>query len=317
MFSKLVGVLFSLHTFCSLPISTFFRHLHCLETVLAQVRSPAMTNHAFSWDQRSPVLPCNHYAHVTWPTLFQRNPPLAETCRTTDPLLLSNVFAATSSTTESKLEQRYATLLHASDVAYAEHIKGRLPMDVEAEVRYRTSALQELMGEIMRSIGPQTEDELILARSGLWPRISPRSLLEQLTLSQRHYLNAPWKKKLVDFGQAIAMLQRARRLSQLSSQEHRVEYEKEVHNDGKSGWNPLENPDWLLVELESNLLIRQVQAEIAMEMLQPSSGKNSVMQLNMGEGKSSVSIVLLLMQGTTFSDYQLIGHRSNSGCGAC
>jgi len=164
-------------------------------------------------------------------------------------------------------------------------------MDVEAEISYRTSALHELMGEIMQSIGPRVEDEFMLARSGLWPRISPRSLLEQLTLSQRHSLSAPWKKKLVEFGQAIAMLQRARRLSELSSHEHRAEYWREANNDGRSGWNPLENPDWLLVELESNLLIRPVQAEIAMEMLQPNSNQNCVMQLNMGEGKSSVSIV--------------------------
>jgi hypothetical protein len=186
-----------------------------------------------------------------------------------------------------------------------------MSMDVEAEVSYRTSALHELMNEIMRSIGPRVEDELMLARSGLWPRISPRSLLEQLTLSQRNSLSASWKKRLVDFGQAIAMLQRARRLSELSSQEHRAEYEREVNNDGQSGWDPLENPDWLLVELESNLLIRQVQAEIAMEMLQPRSQKNSVMQLNMGEGKSSVSIVFTHARSDV-SLLPILGYRSNS-----
>ena len=167
-------------------------------------------------------------------------------------------------------------------------------MDVETEVSHRINALHDLMGEIMRCIGPRAEDELMLARSGQWPRISPRSLLEQLTLSRRNGLSAQWKKKLVDFGHAVAMVQRARRLSELSTQEHQAEYEREVHNNGQSGWDPLENPDWLLVELESNLLIRQVQAEIAMEMLQPRSKQNSVMQLNMGEGKSSVSIVLLI-----------------------
>ena len=224
--------------------------------------------------------------------LFNRNP-----YRT----LLPSFLAGTSSTIGSRFEQHYATLLRASDVAYVKHLRRgtTVLMDVEAEASHRTSALHELMGQIMRSIGPRAEDELMLARSGLWPRISPRSLLEQLTLSQRHRLSEPWKQKIVDFGQAISLLQRARRLSELSSQEHRVEYEKEANNDGQSGWDPLENPDWLLVELESNLLIRPVQAEIAMEMLQPKSNQNSVMQLNMGEGKSSVSIVSLL-QGTTF-----------------
>src|SRR5690606_708337 len=45
-----------------------------------------------------------------------------------------------------------------------------------------------------------------------------------------------------------------------------------------------------LLEIESNLMIRSAQADIAKEMLNPTSGKNSVMQLNMGEGKSSVIV---------------------------
>jgi len=164
-----------------------------------------------------------------------------------------------------------------------------MSMDIGAEIVYRTNALQEITSDIMSSIGPRAENERMLARSGLWPQISPRSLLERLTMSQRHLLSASWKGKLLDYAQAIAMVQRARRISELSSRQQRAEYEREANNEGQSGWDPLEHPDWLLVELESNLLIRQVQAEIAMEMLQPRSQHNSVIQLNMGEGKSSVS----------------------------
>ena len=206
-------------------------------------------------------------------------------------------FVDATSTTSSNLEERYAALLHASGVAYAEYLqRGQsgttASIDVEAEASSRTSALQEIVDDIMSSIGPQNENERMLERSGLWPEISPRSLLERLTLSQRHLLSESWKGRLVDYAQAIAMVQRARRISELSSPEHRAEYEREINNDGQSGWDSLENPDWLLVELESNLLIRQVQAEIATEMLEPGSQQNCVMQLNMGEGKSSVSCLL-------------------------
>jgi len=203
-------------------------------------------------------------------------------------------FVNATSTTGSNLEQRYAALLDASGAAYAEHLqRGQSGMsvsiDVEAETFYRTYALQEVTNDIMSSTAPQAENERMLAKSGLWPQISPRSLLERLTLSQRHLLSASWKGKLLDYAQAIAMVQRARRISGLSCQENRAEYQREANNDGQSGWDPVEHPDWLLVELESNLLIRQVQAEIATEMLEPGSKQNSVMQLNMGEGKSSVS----------------------------
>ena len=200
-------------------------------------------------------------------------------------------FVAATSTPESNLEQRYAKLLRASEVAYTEYLRRResnviVTMDIEAETAYRSRALEEITNDIMSSIGPRAENELMLAKSGLWPQISPRSLLERLTISQRHLLSPSWKGKLLDYAQAIAMVQRARRMCELSSQGHRAEYEREANNDGQSGWD---NPDWLLVELESNLLIRPVQAEIAKEMLEPRSKKNSVMQLNMGEGKSSVS----------------------------
>ena len=43
-------------------------------------------------------------------------------------------------------------------------------------------------------------------------------------------------------------------------------------------------------QLEGDFLIRRAQAMIAMEMISPPSGENSVMQVNMGEGKSSVIV---------------------------
>ncbi|KAF7555952.1 hypothetical protein G7Z17_g1782 [Cylindrodendrum hubeiense] len=49
-------------------------------------------------------------------------------------------------------------------------------------------------------------------------------------------------------------------------------------------------PEWLLLECESGIMIREVQQQIAQEMIQPPDNENAVMQLNMGEGKSSVIV---------------------------
>jgi hypothetical protein len=46
----------------------------------------------------------------------------------------------------------------------------------------------------------------------------------------------------------------------------------------------------LLCQIQGNFLIRRAQAEIAMEIMSPQSGENTVIQVNMGEGKSSVII---------------------------
>jgi hypothetical protein len=54
-------------------------------------------------------------------------------------------------------------------------------------------------------------------------------------------------------------------------------------------WESMEYIDWLLVQLDADILIRPVQVKIAQNMIQPSApARNAVMQLNMGEGKSSV-----------------------------
>jgi hypothetical protein len=45
-----------------------------------------------------------------------------------------------------------------------------------------------------------------------------------------------------------------------------------------------------LCQIQGNFLIRRAQAETAMEIMSPPFGKNTVMQVNMGEGKSSVII---------------------------
>jgi hypothetical protein len=45
-----------------------------------------------------------------------------------------------------------------------------------------------------------------------------------------------------------------------------------------------------LCQIQGNFLIRRAQAETAMEIMSPRSGENTVMQVNMGEGKSSVII---------------------------
>jgi hypothetical protein len=61
---------------------------------------------------------------------------------------------------------------------------------------------------------------------------------------------------------------------------------QEARNPGHNEWNVTEWPDWLLMEIEGNFLIRPIQAQVAFKMMAP-SGKNTVMQLNMGEGMLS------------------------------
>ncbi|KAF8475089.1 hypothetical protein BDZ91DRAFT_675137 [Kalaharituber pfeilii] len=157
-----------------------------------------------------------------------------------------------------------------------------------------------LLQEIVSALCPEkgTIEELLFM-TGLRPRITRRSLLSQLTSTtesghlQRTDRQKEWNDLLLLLGESISKYQQAIRLFHHARCKDPVEFHKEWTNGGRAGWNPREYPEWLLFEIENNLLIRPVQAQIASKMLFPTDGGNSVMQLNMGEGKSSVIVPIV------------------------
>jgi hypothetical protein len=140
----------------------------------------------------------------------------------------------------------------------------------------------------INALGPLTAAEKLLSDAGLWPSLGQGCLLRQLTYPLRTGMSDEWKEAITRYAQNLSSKQREARLSVLKQPGRESEYTKESDNPGWRKWDPLEHPDWLLIQLDSNILIRSVQAEIAQEMMFPRTGENTVMQLNMGEGKSSV-----------------------------
>ncbi|TVY45523.1 hypothetical protein LOCC1_G005368 [Lachnellula occidentalis] len=128
-------------------------------------------------------------------------------------------------------------------------------------------------------------------RASMLPRLSPSILLRLLARINPVALSAEWKAVLTRYALAIASMQRAERL--VACGKRIPDILNELTNGGHTNWDPLEFPEWLLLELESNILIRPEQAQIAREMIAPQSGSNSIMQLNMGLGKSSVIVPIV------------------------
>ncbi|XDG05212.1 hypothetical protein ABKA04_004827 [Annulohypoxylon sp. FPYF3050] len=149
---------------------------------------------------------------------------------------------------------------------------------------------QELVDDIYNTMRETLEGDLRHRNisSQHWPRLCPIFFLERL--SHRYWESLPetWKECIVHYGVAITRLQRARRM--LKVIHNRSALIKELQNPGHMNWDPEDLPDSLLLEIESDLMIREVQEQIAKHMRSPESGRNSVMQLNMGEGKSSVIV---------------------------
>ncbi|KAI1366807.1 hypothetical protein F5Y08DRAFT_112758 [Xylaria arbuscula] len=125
------------------------------------------------------------------------------------------------------------------------------------------------------------------------PRFSPLLVLEQLSDRAWNFLTPDWRICVTHYGLALTALQRAERLFRAAVLPSDDDLIKELKNIGHRTWDPLEHPEWLLLEVESGILIRDVQERIAHEMIKPRSKCNAVLQLNMGEGKSSVVVPMV------------------------
>ncbi|KAI1633478.1 hypothetical protein F4809DRAFT_623049 [Biscogniauxia mediterranea] len=123
------------------------------------------------------------------------------------------------------------------------------------------------------------------------PRISPSFFLGQLARARWERLHPDWKKAIVAYASSLAMAQRAERM--FFQDQDEAGLVKELENPGHTNWDPMEYPESLLLEVESGIMIRHVQEVIAERMRTPPDSKNAVMQLNMGEGKSSVIVPIV------------------------
>ncbi|CAL8134338.1 unnamed protein product [Orchesella dallaii] len=83
-----------------------------------------------------------------------------------------------------------------------------------------------------------------------------------------------------------------------------VELEREMKNVPFENWSPAEYPEWLLLELELDVTIRAVQVRVAKHMMNMSGNgvKNGVTQLNMGEGKTSVIVPMIVSKLSSNED---------------
>ncbi|KAK0763454.1 hypothetical protein N5P37_002831 [Trichoderma harzianum] len=118
------------------------------------------------------------------------------------------------------------------------------------------------------------------------PRVSPTFFLGQLARENWKALPRRWRRAIVTYARSLTMVQRAERM--LNQQNNHAELIKELQNIGHTNWDPMEYPESLLLEVESGIMIREVQENIASQMRSPPQDQNATMQLNMGEGKSTV-----------------------------
>ena len=132
-----------------------------------------------------------------------------------------------------------------------------------------------------------------LALADLWPSPTPVSLVEFLKPQWQKHLSDAMRNALVQFGESLTTLQRLVRLETHRRSNQAQILSLELKHRGHVNWRPRDCPLWLILEIESNIVIRPEQIEVAQATIHPQSQSNSVLQMNMGEGKSSCIIPMV------------------------
>jgi hypothetical protein len=138
---------------------------------------------------------------------------------------------------------------------------------------------------------------------GMWPRVTLTALLAELRTTSEVRFGLGVKEALVTLGVAVIQYQRLLRLQDAVQKDRRQQVDDERNNPGHINWSPMEFVDWLLLEIESNIMIRPEQVDVALGTISPASRQNSVLQLLMGKGKTSCilpMVALALSNGNLF-----------------
>lgn len=141
-----------------------------------------------------------------------------------------------------------------------------------------------------------SNDKKHLIDAGMTSRMVPTLILPRILCEKT---NA--KLRCIIGALALAMAAEQRKLRmEIYKQNPQLKpaLDREIENEPHINWKPSEYPEWLLFEIEQNLTIRRIQIEIAKRMIEPAEigTKHSVMQLNMGEGKTAVIVPILALR---------------------
>ncbi|QRV77956.1 kinase-like protein [Ceratobasidium sp. AG-Ba] len=197
------------------------------------------------------------------------------------------------------LRRRYSSDLETSRVELvqtkSQEVLNQLPplTDLKQNRGLARESLDSNYEIIVRWLGPRTELENVIAKCGIWPRLAPRLILGKLSLQARKSISVRYQTEISKYARSFIEYQRAQRLISLALEEKHEEFYKELKLANVGSEKEANNPDWLLVQIDGNFSARSVQAQVAREMITPSSCANTVLQLNMGEGKSSVIVPIV------------------------
>ncbi|KAK6330344.1 hypothetical protein TWF696_003440 [Orbilia brochopaga] len=196
--------------------------------------------------------------------------------------------------TDSIVRKRYAQDLEQSVTAFkrisstATSRKSMLfPLNIGPKIEEAAERMAVMIDRIQRALSREDSYMVWLKMGDLLPCVTIVSLLEALRSCNKISFGPNMREALLLLGVSITDLQQLLRMEAYRLKNDTQRIQEEESNSGHRNWDPLDYPDWLLLEIDSNILIRPDQVEVAHATIQPASGNNSVLQMNMGQGKTS------------------------------
>jgi hypothetical protein len=171
--------------------------------------------------------------------------------------------------------------------------------EIQAAISQNKVIIRNFMTKIESALEAGENIAPWLKLAGSWPAITLMSILEQLRTpyESKPQFNSLMKKSFVELGLTITHLQRLIRMeaAHLKRSPDIQRLKEEIENTGHTNWNPMDIPEWLLLEIDANMMIRPGQVDVARATILPPHGLNSLLQMNMGQGKTSVVIPMVAL----------------------
>ncbi|KAL8690761.1 MAG: hypothetical protein Q9218_003865 [Villophora microphyllina] len=128
----------------------------------------------------------------------------------------------------------------------------------------------------------------------LLPALTSLTLLEILREGARAKSHGTIQADLLSYAESLVNLQQLIRIQDAHSLGDSIQLANEWRNVAHAGWAAKDHIDWLLLEIDFDLIIREDQVQVARAMIaSPGTMSNFVLQMNMGQGKSSVIIPMV------------------------
>ncbi|XP_075251315.1 uncharacterized protein LOC142343786 [Convolutriloba macropyga] len=199
-------------------------------------------------------------------------------------------------------KERFLQSCHLFDKQKAELSTNWIPRieELHAEMTRAEDEVNFMENVIRKNLEPEKDNfvKIALKRSGIVSRCSFLLLVSSFADRDPECVDSTEDGPLNLLGALLVKwtekqrLQRCLRHLQNGKTFHLV---RELKNPGHTNWVPRDHVEWLILEVENDFMIRPVQVDIALQMLNPPTDvKNAVMQLNMGEGKSRLIVPMLI-----------------------